>query len=148
MPAQDARGPAVRRKARLAVAGMLSPAQERRLLQAAVAVGGLVPVGGGLWGVLGGVHTVGPLAGSHARYLSGLLLGIGLVFWWTIPAIERRGDTFRALAVVVFVGALARLAGAWATGAPPAVALPLAMELAVTPALALWRERVAARWAT
>jgi hypothetical protein len=73
------------------------------------------------------------------------LLGVGLIFWWTIPAIERRGAVVRTLAAVVLIGGLARLAGALQTGLAPAVALPLVMELGVTPALALWRERVERR---
>lgn len=123
----------------------MTPQFERRLLQAAIAVAGLVPVGGGLWGALGGMATTGVMAQSHGRYLSGLLLGIGLVFWWTIPAIERRGAVVRTLAVVVVIGGLARLAGISATGWTLPVALPLVMELVVTPAIALWRERVERR---
>lgn len=123
----------------------MSPAIERRALQACIAVAGIVPVGGGLWGVLGGMNTVGVTAASHGRYLSGLLLGIGLAFWCSIPTIERRGSVVRTLAFVVFVGGLARLAGVLETGAPGAVAFPLVMELGVTPALALWRERVQRR---
>jgi hypothetical protein len=119
---------------------------ERRLLQAAFAVAGLVPVGGGLWGALGFMATRGAASASNARYLSGLLLGVGLAFWACIPAIERRGTVVRTLAAIVVVGGLARLAGAVvATGFPSAVSLPLIMELGVTPLLALWRERVARR---
>lgn len=123
----------------------MSPTVERRALQACIAVAGVVPVGGGLWGVLGGMNTVGVTAASHGRYLSGLLLGIGLAFWCSIPTIERRGSVVRTLAFVVFVGGLARLAGVLETGAPGAVAFPLVMELGVTPVLALWRERVQRR---
>ena len=124
----------------------LSPAAERRLLQAAIAIAGIVPVGGGLWGVLGHMSTQGALSTSNARYLSGLLLGIGLTFWIAIPTIERRGTVVRALAAIVVIGGLARLAGALlVTGFPPAVSLPLVMELGVTPLIALWRERVERR---
>ena len=127
---------------------MLSPAAERRLLQAAVAVAGIVPVGGGLWGVLGHMTTAGALSTSNARYLSGLLLGIGLTFWIAIPTIERRGTIVRGLTAIVVIGGLARLAGGLlATGFPPSVALPLIMELGVTPLIALWRERVERRLA-
>jgi hypothetical protein len=126
----------------------LSPALERRLLQIAIAVAGLVPVGGGLWGVLGYMATAGAASTSNARYLSGLLLAIGLTFWISIPTIERRGTVVRALAAIVFVGGVARLAGAiLVTGFPPEVALPLAMELGVTPLIAVWRERVERRLA-
>jgi len=108
----------------------------------AVALAGLVPVGAG---ALGAVDRLGLHAGSHGRYLSGLLLGIGLAFWASIPTIERRGAAFRTLAFVVAVGGLARLAGTAETGWPPSVVLPLVMELGVTPLLALWRERVQRR---
>jgi hypothetical protein len=118
----------------------MTPSFERRLLQLCFAVGGLVPVGAGLWGVLGRWRP-----DSQARYLSGLLLGVGLVFWWTIPTLERRGAIVRVLAAVVAIGGLARLAGAPVTGLGLAVVLPLIMELGVTPLLALWRERVERR---
>jgi hypothetical protein len=121
---------------------MVSAALERRLLQIAVALAGLVPVSAG---ALGAVDRLGLHAGSHGRYLSGLLLAIGLIFWWTIPAIERRGTVVRTLTAIVLLGGLARLAGVPATGAPLSVALPLVMELGVTPLLALWRERVERR---
>src|SRR5271154_6001977 len=56
-------------------------ALERRLLQISVAIAGLVPVGGGLAGVIWGPSMLGetvqnPLD-SHFRYLSGLLAAIG-----------------------------------------------------------------------
>jgi hypothetical protein len=127
---------------------LLSPGLERRLLQASIAIAGIVPVGGGLWGVLGRMSTTGALSTSNARYLSGLLLGIGLTFWIAIPTIERRGTIVRGLAAIVVLGGLARLAGAvLVTGFPPSVSLPLVMELGVTPLIALWRERVERRLA-
>lgn len=119
---------------------LLTPSLERRLLQLTIAIAGLVPVGGGGWGALGLWHDDG-----HFRYLSGLLLGIGLTFWWTIPTIERRGAIVRGLAVIVVIGGLARLAATLQHGGSPS--LPLAMELAVTPLIALWRERVERRLA-
>ncbi len=126
----------------------MSPALERRLLQVAIAVAGLVPVGGGIWGALGQMTTAGAASTSNARYLSGLLLAIGLTFWICIPTIERRGAVFRALAAIIVVGGVARLAGAvLVTGFPPEVSLPLVMELGVTPLLAIWRERVERRLA-
>lgn len=116
---------------------------ERRLLKLCVVAAAFVPVSAGLWGVLGGVHTQGVTAASHVRYLSGVLLGIGLAFWACAPTLERRGAEVRVLSAIVVLGGLARLAGAVAdTGLSPAVAWPLVMELIVTPALALWRERL------
>jgi hypothetical protein len=120
---------------------------EKRLLQLAVTVAGLVPVSAGLAGALMGpalLNQVGDAAlDSHFRYLSGLLLGLGLAFWSTIPGIERRGQRFALLTFIVVVGGASRAFGMLVTG-PPGLAMDLAlmMELAVTPLLYLWRERV------
>jgi hypothetical protein len=118
----------------------VSPGLERRLLQAAFALAAIVPVSAGLLGALGRWQP-----DSHARYLSGLLLGIGLAFWWMVPTIERRGAVVRVLAAIVVIGGLARLAGLPETGLKVSVVLPLVMELGITPLLALWRERVQRR---
>ena len=122
---------------------------ERFALQATVAVLALVPISAGLMGALLGVDMLGRGApavrdvASHEHYLSGLLLGIGLAYWATIPRIEAEGARFRMLTAIVFVGGLARLVALSLHGVPSAPMLfGLVMELGVTPALALWRERV------
>jgi hypothetical protein len=123
--------------------------RERRLLQKVVAVAGLVPVSAGLFGVLFGPTLTGDaglsISGdSHYRYLSGLLLGIGLLFWSCIPAIEQKVGRFQCLTLIVVLGGLARLAGLAVTGIPSLVMLgALFMELVVTPVLCLWQGRVA-----
>lgn len=128
----------------------MTPATERRLLQAAVLVGGLVPVSAGLSGALLGPRMVDAMGSadldSHTRYLSGILLGLGLAAWAMVPSVERRGEAFRLLAFAVLVGGLARLAGL-ALGPTPGLPMRLAlvMELVVTPGLALWQARVARR---
>lgn len=123
------------------------------MLQAAVAIACLVPLLAGGAGVLTGTEFIyrGDLSAydidDHFRYLSGLLLGIGLGFLSAIPDIEAKGGRMRLLAAIVFVGGLARLAGVVADGAlDMGQAFPLAMELIVTPALALWQARVARRY--
>lgn len=124
---------------------------ERRALQRVVALAGLVPVLGGLYGVLFGQAGLGGSAfdvstDSHFRYLSGLLLGIGLLFWSTIPGIETKTSLFRFLTMIVVLGGLARLLGLWLTGVPSLTMLAaLGMELVVTPLLCLWQIRVANR---
>jgi hypothetical protein len=122
---------------------------ERRLLQCAVALAALVPILAGLRGVVLGLDTFGTHArpsltgDSHVRYLSGLILAIGVGFWSTIPRIELRGSRFRLLTCLVLIGGLARLYGIIALGDATRAALGgLVMELGVTPILALWRERV------
>jgi hypothetical protein len=116
---------------------------EKRLLQAAVALAGVVPVGAGAAGVIDPA-LVALGRDSHAVYLSGLLLGIGLAFWSLVPGIARHSRVFSVLAAIVVLGGLARLSLALRLGAwSPAVTLPLVMELGVTPALWLWQQRVA-----
>lgn len=124
---------------------------ERRALQRVVAVAAIVPVAAGLYGVLfgvnglqGGVPDIS--ADSHFRYLSGLLTGIGILFWTCVPGIEGKGRLFRFLTLVVVLGGLARLLGLALTGVPaPTMFAALVMELAATPLLCLWQARVAGR---
>jgi hypothetical protein len=121
--------------------------REKLLLQIAVAIAGLVPA------AAGGAGAFDPrllaLAGAdatltHAAYLSGLLLGIGLAFWSLIPKIQTQTRAFGLLTFIVALGGLARLLlavrlHAWGLS----VILPLVMELGVTPLLCLWQRRIA-----
>jgi hypothetical protein len=126
--------------------------RERRYLQRTVAVLALVPVSAGLFGVVFGPALTGDQvsvsADSHFRYLSGLLLGIGLLFWSTTPGIEEKTGRFRLLTLLVVIGGFARLLGLLLTGVPSLYMLAsLALELVVTPILALWQTRVANAYA-
>ena len=127
-------------------------ARERRLLQQAVGLGAVIPYAVGLYGVLFGPALTGDVMSvsdnSHFRYLSGLLLAIGLCFWSTITRIEEQTGRFRLLTLIVFIGGLSRLLGLILTGVPSLTMLGgLAMELVVTPLLCLWQTRVANRYA-
>lgn len=118
----------------------------KRAAQVSFAVAGIVPVVAGLWGVF---HPVVGSASSllnHGRYLSGLLLAIGLAFWAAIPDIERRTTWIRVLTAVVVIGGICRLLGVL-LGDPLSlsVAGALVMELGVTPILCLWQSRLASR---
>jgi hypothetical protein len=130
----------------------MSPAAERRLLQAAVAIACLVPLSAGGAGViegpamLRGVETAPVDLDSHFRYLSGLLLGIGIGFACCIPSIERRTLPFRTLGGLAVVGGFARLLSALDAGMPGAGhVFGLVMELGTVPLLMLWQGRVARR---
>jgi len=131
----------------------LDPAVERRLLQAAVALGALLPVTAGLSGVVAGTTMIGtldvePALDSHYRYLSGLLFAIGLGFWSTVPHVETQAVRFRLLTFLVLIGGLARAWSLLRVGVPAAPMLgALAMEMLVTPLLCLWQARVAQRTA-
>lgn len=132
----------------------MTPGTERRALQVAIALLSLVPVAAGLAGVLEGPAMVdGPVGtasqDSHIRYLSGLLLAIGVAWWSVIPAVERHGARVRLLTALVVCGGVARLLSLAVVGVPswPMVG-GLVMELLVTPAIALWQARVARRMGT
>ena len=126
---------------------------ERGLLQAAIVIGSVVPLGAGLAGAVEGaamLRGVGPPVqpdlDSHMRYLSGLLLGIGILFLVCVPRIEARGMLFRALGAAVVTGGLARAASLWTVGVPGLEhQLALAMELGATPLLVLWQARIERR---
>ncbi|KFG68745.1 DUF4345 domain-containing protein [Microvirga sp. BSC39] len=126
--------------------------RERRLLQQSVAIIATIPVATGLYGVLFGQALTGDAvsisAESHFRYLSGLLLGIGLCFWSTLPSIEIHTGRIRLLTLLVVIGGLSRLIGLALTGLPSLFMLGgLFVELIVAPVLCLWQTRVANRYA-
>jgi hypothetical protein len=128
---------------------MIPSLVQRRALQVVVATLSVIPIATGLAGAAFGVRvfdpasSIGQDADSLGRYLSGLLLAVGLGFWSTVPRIEAQGARFRLLAVLVFTGGLARLVGLLVGELPSKAMLGgLALELFVTPALALWRERI------
>ena len=121
---------------------------ERKLLQAAIILLALVPIGAGAAGIIFGAGMVemsagGASADSHFRYLSGLLLGVGIGFWSCVPDIERRGPRIRIMTLIVVIGGLARLWSLLNAGVPlQPMQLALVMELVVTPAICLWQWRV------
>lgn len=129
---------------------MTGAALERRMLQAALAVACLSPLGFGLRGMIEGPAMLagvdpgdaGPDLVSHYRYLSGIFFGLGLVLASCIPRIETRTRRLRWAAGAVVIGGLARLYGL-ALGDAPSLAhqLALAAELGLTPALVLWQAR-------
>lgn len=123
-------------------------ARERLLLQAAILIGGFVPVLGGGAGMVMGAgllsQHVDLSLDSHIRYLSGLLFAIGIGFWSFIPNVETKTSAVRLLTFLVVIGGLARLAGVALIGMPSTpMILALGMELVVTPLLCLWQSRIA-----
>ncbi|PVE25291.1 DUF4345 domain-containing protein [Microvirga sp. KLBC 81] len=126
--------------------------RERKLLQQTIAIVATIPVATGLYGVLFGQALTGDAvsisAESHFRFMSGLLLGIGLCFWSTLPGIEDKTNRFRFLTLLVVIGGLGRLIGLVLTGLPSFFMMGgLVLELIVTPVLCLWQTRVANRYA-
>ena len=125
---------------------MVSPVSawsEKRTLQTCVALAGLVAVSAGTLGVLNDLGGHGGGLANHERYLSGLLLAIGLAFWSTLSDIEGKTARFRLLTALVVIGGISRLVGL-ALGDPLSWSIggALAMELLVAPLLCLWQGRV------
>jgi hypothetical protein len=113
------------------------------MLPLAIRIASVVPLLAGGAGALTGAaflgEASGPATDSHLRYLSGLLLGLGLLAVWCAADLPRRGTHFTALCAIVAVGGLARLGGLALHGVPPLPhLLALVMELGVTPGLWLW----------
>ena len=118
---------------------------ERRALQISIAIAALLPVGAGLWGITQSASP-GVWDDNHHRYLSGLLLAIGLGYWSAVPMIEKMATRLRLLTALVAIGGLARLSGLVLGDMPTLpVASALAMELLAAPLLCLWQSRMTSR---
>ncbi|MGA9089905.1 MAG: DUF4345 domain-containing protein [Bradyrhizobium sp.] len=121
---------------------------ERKLLQVAFAVAGLVLVGFGLAGVVFGANFT-DLSGnvvmdSYLRFLKGMLLAIGLVYWSSVPDIERHGERISLVMFILMLGAVPRLMAVIAHGVPTiGILIGLAGELIFAPLLWLWQGHVA-----
>ena len=124
---------------------------EKKCLQSAVAVASFVPIIAGLSGVLQGTGMVefapDVSLNSHVKYLSGLLLAIGLAFLYCIPSIETKKSLFSALTFIVVIGGLAQLLAYITDGSPETPMLfGLCMELCVTPILCFWQWSLACKY--
>jgi len=125
----------------------------KRLLQGIVTLLGLVPVSVGLYGVMFGPEFLRGAAvpavdlDSHFRYLSGIFLGVGLMFYASLYEIEHKTLLFRLAAGLVVLGGVARLASLLTIGVPsPGHLAGLGLELIVVPLLAYWQGRLAAAY--
>ena len=120
---------------------------ERKLLQIAFALAGLVLIGFGLVGVFFGADFADLSRhvemDSYFRFLKGVLLGIGLIYWSSIPDIERHGERISLVTFILVLGAVPRLIAVIGHGVPTiGILISLAGELIVAPLLWLWHQRV------
>jgi hypothetical protein len=121
---------------------------ERKCLQIAFALAGLMLVGFGLAGVFFGADFA-DLSGnvvmdSYFRFLKGMLLAIGLIYWSSIPDIERHGERISLVTFIVVLGAVPRLLAVIGHGVPTiGILIGLAGELIFAPLLWLWQRHVA-----
>jgi hypothetical protein len=121
---------------------------ERKLLQTAVAMAGLVGVILGLTGVLfGTMHT--DLSGDvvldgYVRFGKGVLLASGLIYWSSIPQIERHGGRISVVTVILVCGTLSRLLSVIGHGVPTlGIVSNLIAGLILVPLVWLWQRHVA-----
>ena len=131
----------------------MSPAAEKRLLQAVMAVTLLLPLSATILGVtrgpawLGHVPVVPTDLDSHFRYVSGLFLAMLLLFASCIPGVEHKTARIRLLGAMVITGGLARLLSLVLVGTPSTGHLVgLGIELVETPLLLFWQARIARRF--
>jgi hypothetical protein len=121
---------------------------ERKLLQIAFALAGLVLVGFGFAGVFFGANFMdlsdNVLMDSYVRFLKGMLLAIGLVYWSSIPDIERHGEGISLITFILVLGAVPRLIAVIGQGVPTiGIIISLAGELIFAPLLWVWQRHVA-----
>jgi hypothetical protein len=121
---------------------------QRRLLQTAIALTGLSAVGFGLAGVLIGTgftsHAGDVTMDSYVRFLKGMLLAIGLIYWSAIPNIEQHSERIALLTFILVLGAIPRLMSVISHGVPTlGILLSLFGELVIVPLIWLWQRHVA-----
>ena len=131
----------------------MSSRSEKLLLQALMAATLLLPLSAALAGVIGGPGFLGhaPVIptdlDSHFRYVSGLFLGMLLLFATCIPRVESKGSRLRLLGSMVILGGTARLWSLVSVGTPSLGHLAgLGIELIEVPLLLLWQARIAGRF--
>jgi hypothetical protein len=121
---------------------------QRKLLQIAFAIAGLALVGFGLAGVFFGANfmdlTGNVVMDSYVRFLKGMLLAVGLIYWSSIPDVERHGERISLVTFILLLGAVPRLMAVIGHGVPTiGIMVGLAGELIVAPLLWWWQRHVA-----
>jgi hypothetical protein len=126
----------------------------KRALQITMAVLGAIPVITGIVTMFG--LSDPPYASTHLpsnapldsnlRFFGGTWLGLGLAFWWLVPAIDKRGSTFRILWGMIFLGGVGRALSMIFVGLPPAPFIGFTiLELLGAPLLIAWHYRIEIR---
>jgi hypothetical protein len=122
----------------------------RRELQATLGVLALIPFRYGLAGMLEGPRnipgnqiTVDASFDSEYRFVHAFWFAAAPAIWSSIPNVEQDPVALRVVMGTVVVGGLARLLSWRQSGRPrPIFVGGIALELAVVPALWLWKSRV------
>ena len=107
-----------------------------------------MPITAGALGIIGGnsifiYDSLSINLDSHIRYLSGILLAIGLMYWFILPDILNKKKEFTVLTILIVVGGLFRLIGAISIGVfSPIIIFALIMELIIAPSVYIGHRRI------
>jgi hypothetical protein len=123
---------------------------ERRLLQISLGIIGLVAITFGLTGVLFGTSLSGVRLGvtmeGYVRFIKGVLIAVGLIYWSAIPQIEKRSERISTVTFILMFGAAARLMAVIGHGFPTVgLVISLIGELVIVPLIWLWHRHLVRR---
>jgi hypothetical protein len=125
----------------------------KRPLQIAMGVLGVVPVAPGVLTMLGLGDPIYASAGlpantmldNNLRFFGGLWLVLGLAVFWLVPRIEQEVSLFRVLWLMIFVGGIGRLLSMFLMGPPPVPFIGFtALEVIGAPLFLWWHARLLA----
>jgi len=116
---------------------------ERRLLQIALAIVGLVAILFGVTGVFFGTSlsgvTLGVTMEGYVRFIKGVLIAAGLIYWSAIPRLEVHSERIGVVSFLLVFGAAGRLLAVIGHGFPTVgLMISLIGELIVVPLIWLW----------
>lgn len=116
---------------------------ERTLLQVAFATVGLVAILFGVTGVFFGTSLSGVNLGvtmeGYVRFIKGVLIAAGLIYWSAIPRMEAGGERISVVSFLLVFGAAGRLLAVFGHGFPTVgLMVSLVGELIVVPLLWWW----------
>ena len=126
----------------------------KRALQISMTLLGAIPVITGILTMFGlsdplyaSAHlAANSLLDSNLRFFGDTWFGLGLAVWWLIPAIDKRGSTFRILWGMIFLGGIGRALSMIYAGMPPAPFIGFTLlELIGAPLLIAWQYRIEQR---
>jgi hypothetical protein len=97
----------------------------------------------GFYGVNISHYTQGNIIlDSNLRYFSGLWLGLGLIIFWLIPAIEQQKSIFRVIAGMIFIGGIGRVISMLSLGNPSPPFIVFTLLKLLFPLLILWQNKL------
>ena len=124
----------------------------KRGLQIAMAVLGIIPIATGIIGMFGLSDPLFANSGlpanaildSNLRFFAGVWLGLGIALYWLIPNVERQTVLFRVLWGMIFIGGIGRLLSMFFLALPPIPFIGFtALEIIGAPFFIWWQARLA-----